>query len=82
VDGDDHIRIVERYHDSAWLPVDESTVAPVSVLVEILFERIPDNGFRFFSGSLDPAQSVLGVVRESHALLRARGGEVLPPVWR
>jgi hypothetical protein len=78
VDRDDYVRIVKRYHHSASLPVDQSTVARVSVLVEILFERIPDNGFRFFSGSLDPTQSVLGVVREPHALLRAQGDEVLP----
>jgi hypothetical protein len=71
VDRDNHVRIVERYHHSATLPVDESTVARVTVLIEILFERTFDNGFRFCSSSLDPTQSVLGVVREPHALLRA-----------
>jgi hypothetical protein len=54
VDGDDQVRIVEGHHHSTALPGYIATVARVAVLIEVFSEAIPDNGFGFLSGSLDP----------------------------
>jgi hypothetical protein len=66
MDGDDQIRIVESHHNPTALSGYVATVARVAVPIDIFFEQILDNGFRFLSGSLDPTQSVLGVAFESH----------------
>ena len=71
MNGDDQNRIVESHHHSTALSGYAATVARVAVLIEIFFERIPDNGFHFLSGSLDPTQPVLGVAFESHPHPRA-----------
>jgi len=71
VDGNDQVEIVEGDYDRATLACDESTVARVTAWVEIFSETIFDNGFRFYSGALDPTQSVLGLSRKPHSPLRA-----------
>jgi hypothetical protein len=54
MDGDDQAWVVQCDYHPATLARDEPTVARVAPLIEIFFERIFDNRFRFFSRSLDP----------------------------